>query len=51
MQVSLKHRSFSGLPSEDVTEWLRKFDQYAKFYTWNNSKKLRAWSLLLDSPA
>ena len=46
-----KPRSFSGLPSEDVTEWLRKFDQYAKFYTWNNAKKLGALSLLLDGPA
>ena len=46
-----KPRSFSGLPSEYVTEWLRKFDQYAKCYTRNNAKKLGALSLLLDGPA
>ena len=46
-----KPRCFSGLPSEDINEWLRKFDQYAKFYAWSNAKKFGAMSLLLDGPA
>ena len=46
-----KPHSFSDLPSKDVTEWLRKFDQYAKFYTWNTAKKLGALSLLLNGSA
>ena len=42
---------FSGLPNEDINEWLSKFDHDAKFYAWSNTKKLGAMSLLLDGPA
>ena len=51
-QASLfKPRPFSGLPSEDINEWLMKFERFAKFYNWSNAKKLGAMTLLLDGPA
>ena len=46
-----KPRSFSGLPSEDVNEWLGKFERFSKFYNWSNAKKLGALTLLLEGPA
>ena len=51
-QASLfKPRPFSGLPIEDINEWLMKFERFAKFYSWSNAKKLGAMILLLDGPA
>ena len=51
-QASLfKPRPFSGLPSEDINEWLMKFERFVKFYNWSNAKKLGAMTLLLDDPA
>ena len=46
-----KPRSLSGLPSEDVNEWLGKFERFSKFYNWSNAKKLGALTLLLEGPA
>ena len=46
-----KPRSFTGLPNEDIKEWLEKFDRFARFYNWSNAKKLGAIALLLDGPA
>ena len=46
-----KPRSFTGLPNEDIKEWLEKFDRFARFYNWTNAKKLCAIALLLDGPA
>ena len=40
-QASLfKHRPFSGLLSDNINEWLVKFERYAKFCNWSNAKKL-----------
>ena len=46
-----KPRPFSGSPSEDVNEWLSKFERFSRFYSWSNAKKLGAVSLLLDGAA
>ena len=46
-----KPRPFTGALSEDVNEWLAKFDRFAKFYNWTNAKKLGAIVLLFEGPA
>ncbi len=46
-----KQPTFSGLPNEDVNEWVIKFDRLSKFYNWSNAKKLGALPLLLSGPA
>ena len=46
-----KPRPFTGTLSEDVNEWLAKFDRFAKFYNWTNAKKLGAIVLLFEGPA
>ena len=46
-----KPRPFTGTLSEDVNEWLAKFDRFAKFYSWTNAKKLGAIVLLFEGPA
>ena len=43
-----KPHPFSGLPSEDINEWLMKFERFVKFYNWPNAKKLVAMTLLVD---
>ena len=30
-----KPRSFTGALSDDVNEWLEKFERFAKFYGWS----------------
>eukprot|EP00794_Sanderia_malayensis_P016268 gene16268-17908_t len=46
-----KPRPFTGALSEDVNEWLAKFDRFAKFYNWGNAKRLGALVLLFEGPA
>ena len=46
-----KPRPFTGALSDDVNEWLAKFERFAKFYNWNSTKKLGAMVLLLEGPA
>ncbi len=46
-----KPRPFSGLQSEDVNEWLSKFERFAKFYNWSNARKLGALGLLFEGAA
>ena len=46
-----KQPPFSGYQTEDVNEWIAKFNRLARFYGWSNAKKLGALPLLLNGPA
>ena len=46
-----KPRPFTGALSEDVNEWLAKFERFARFYSWGNAKKLGAMVLLFECSA
>ena len=46
-----KQAPFSGMPNEDIAEWLAKFDRLAGFYNWNDVKKLNALTFNLSGPA
>lgn len=52
-QTSLlkKVRPFTGMPSEDVDEWLVKFDFLAEFSNWDETKRLGALVLSFEGPA
>lgn len=44
-------KTYSGFSHEDVTDFIERFERYAKFYNWSNNKKLSAISLLFEGPA
>ena len=46
-----KQPPFSGYQTEDVNEWIAKFNRLTRFYRWSNAKKLGALQLLLNGPA
>ena len=37
--------------NEDIYQWLAKFERLAKFYNWNEAKKLNALIFNLGGPA
>lgn len=46
-----KPTPITGALSDDVNEWLAKFERFAKFYNWSSTKKLGAMVLLFEGPA
>lgn len=46
-----KQPTFTGMRNEDINQWLAKFERLAKFYNWNEAKKLNALIFNLGGPA
>ena len=47
----LKLKHFHGLPHEDITDWIHRFDNLAEFNGWQDIKKARALPFYLDGLA
>ena len=48
---SLRLKPFLGSSSEDIDEWMEKFERFAKFSSWKDDKKVGALPLMLDGAA
>ena len=46
-----KQPPFNGFKTEDINEWLAKFEKLSKLYSWTNAKRLGALPLMLGGPA
>ncbi len=46
-----KQQTFMGMRNEDINKWLAKFERLAKFYMWNEAKKLNALIFNFGGPA
>ena len=57
MQAAIQGTSHSDLfklptfPQQDLREWIKKFEQISKFYSWSNARKINVIPLALSGPA